>query len=93
MSDSKLDNIIRNFLLLSEDISSQPSVKSRFLALEELLSKVEGKNLTGVLEDGPIFEGKKCNEEYTQNSPPNKHNNPKPLYVTYTKINLTISTN
>ena len=46
MSDSKLDNIIRKFLLLSEEISSQPSVKSRFLALEELLSKVEGKNLT-----------------------------------------------
>jgi len=46
VSDSKLDNIIRKFLLLSEDASSQPSVKSRFLALEELLSKVEGKNLT-----------------------------------------------
>lgn len=46
MKDSKVDNIIRNFLTISEGTSVSPSVKSRFLALEELLSKVEGKNLT-----------------------------------------------
>lgn len=45
MKDSKLDKIIRNFKQLSESANVPPSVKSRFLALEELLSKVEGKNL------------------------------------------------
>ena len=45
MKDSKLDKIIRNFKQLSESVNVPPSVKSRFLALEELLSKVEGKNL------------------------------------------------
>ena len=45
MKDSKLDKIIRNFKQLSESANVRPSVKSRFLALEELLSKVEGKNL------------------------------------------------
>ena len=45
MKDSKLDKIIRNFKQLSEGVNVPPSVRSRFLALEELLSKVEGKNL------------------------------------------------
>jgi len=43
---AKIDKIIRNFMQLSEGVSVPPSVKSRFLALEELLSKVEGKNIT-----------------------------------------------
>lgn len=45
MKNSNLDKIIRNFLI-NEGNNNNPSVKSRFLALEELLSKISGKSLS-----------------------------------------------
>lgn len=47
MEKNKLDTIIRNFLF-NEGSKSEPSVRSRFLALEELLNKISGKSLTEV---------------------------------------------
>lgn len=45
MKNSKLNDLVRNFLLSEGQISS-PSVKSRFLALEELLSRITGRTLS-----------------------------------------------
>lgn len=47
MEKNKLDTIIRNFLF-NEGSKPEPSVRSRFLALEELLNKISGKSLTEV---------------------------------------------
>jgi hypothetical protein len=44
MKNSKLNDLVRNFLL-SEGQINAPSVKSRFLALEELLSRITGRTL------------------------------------------------
>lgn len=43
MKSVKVDTVIRNFLL---NEGQMPSLRSRLVALEELLSKVEGKSLT-----------------------------------------------
>jgi len=47
MKKEKLDSIVRNFLI-NEGKTPEPSIKSRFLALEELLNKISGKSLTEV---------------------------------------------
>jgi hypothetical protein len=47
MKLSKLNDITRKFLLKEAD-TGNPTVKSRFLALEELLNKISGKSLTEV---------------------------------------------
>lgn len=45
MKNSKLNDITRKFLLNEGDLSA-PTLKSRLMALEELLSKISGKSLT-----------------------------------------------
>ena len=45
MKTSKMDDMVRKFLV-SEGMLPNPSVKSRLLALEDLLARVEGKSLT-----------------------------------------------
>lgn len=47
MKNSKLNDIVRNFLL-SEGQIDAPSIKSRFLALEDLLSRITGRSLSEV---------------------------------------------
>lgn len=47
MSNKDLDKVIREFLL-SEGQASTPSVRSRFLALEDLLSRVTGRTLSEI---------------------------------------------
>lgn len=45
MKISKLNDITRKFLLNESDLSN-PTIKSRLMALEELLTKISGKSLT-----------------------------------------------
>jgi len=45
MKTSKMDDMVRKFLV-NEGMLPNPSVKSRLLALEDLLARVEGKSLT-----------------------------------------------
>ena len=45
MKNSKLNDIVKNFLM-NEGEKKQPSIKSRFLALEEMLSNVLGRSLS-----------------------------------------------
>ena len=45
MKNSKMNDMVRNFLV-NEGALPNPSVKSRLLALEDLLARVEGKSLT-----------------------------------------------
>jgi cell shape-determining protein MreC len=45
MKINKLNDLTRKFLL-NEGDSSNPTLKSRLMALEELLSKISGKSLT-----------------------------------------------
>jgi len=47
MKNSKLNDLVRNFLL-SEGQTSTPSIKSRFLALEEMLSRINGRSLAEI---------------------------------------------
>jgi hypothetical protein len=47
MKNSKLNDLVRNFLL-SEGQASTPSIKSRFLALEEMLSRINGRSLAEI---------------------------------------------
>lgn len=47
MKNSKLNDMVRNFLL-SEGQVDAPSIKSRFLALEDLLSRIVGRSLSEV---------------------------------------------
>ena len=47
MKSPKLDKIVRDFLI-TEGNAGNPSVKSRILTLEELLSKIEGRSLAEV---------------------------------------------
>jgi len=47
MKNSKLDDIIKKFLL-SEGQISVPSIKSRFLALEEMLAGFNGRTLSEI---------------------------------------------
>lgn len=47
MKKNKLDTIVRNFLF-NEGTKAEPSIRSRFLALEELLNKISGKSLTEI---------------------------------------------
>lgn len=47
MKNSKLDDIIKKFLLAEGQISA-PSIKSRFLALEEMLSGFSGRTLSEI---------------------------------------------
>lgn len=45
MKNSKLNDLTRKFLLNEGDLSN-PTIKSRLMALEELLTKISGKSLT-----------------------------------------------
>lgn len=45
MKISKLNDLTRKFLLNESD-STNPTIKSRLMALEELLTKISGKSLT-----------------------------------------------
>lgn len=45
MRSSKVNDVIRKFLV-NEGVLPNPSIKSRLLALEDLLTRVEGKSLT-----------------------------------------------
>lgn len=45
MRSSKVNDVIRKFLV-NEGALPNPSIKSRLLALEDLLTRVEGKSLT-----------------------------------------------
>ena len=45
MKNSKLNDITRKFLLNEGNLAS-PTLKSRLMALEELLTKISGKSLT-----------------------------------------------
>lgn len=47
MKNSKLNDIVRNFLL-TEGQTATPSIKSRFLALEDLLSRISGRSLSEI---------------------------------------------
>lgn len=47
MKNSKLNDIVRNFLL-AEGHTATPSIKSRFLALEDLLSRISGRSLSEI---------------------------------------------
>jgi hypothetical protein len=47
MKTPKIDSIIRNFLL-SEGQIEAPALKSRFLALEEMLSNITGRTLSEI---------------------------------------------
>ena len=47
MKTSKLDRIIRNFIL-NEGTSEHPSLKSRLFALEEMLDSISGKTVSEI---------------------------------------------
>lgn len=47
MKNSKLDDIIKKFLV-TEGQSDVPSIRSRFLALEEMLSRITGRSLAEI---------------------------------------------
>ena len=47
MNNNDLDKMVRNFLL-TEGQSETPSIRSRFLALEDLLSRVNGRSLSEI---------------------------------------------